>query len=100
MAYMPREPVTPRGVEYTRTDNLPQSGSTSPYKGDQEGNMRLVKGSLGEEAGKDTVQLGGIGMVSGGCGDSLCCCVCRAGNSPRAVPASRLSLPPLPPFTP
>jgi hypothetical protein len=32
MAYLPKEAVTPRGMAFTHTDNLPQAGTTSPYK--------------------------------------------------------------------
>lgn len=44
MPYLPKEPVTPRGIEFTRVDRLPAVGSTSPYKGDMEGNVKMEFG--------------------------------------------------------
>ena len=83
MSYMPKEAITPRGFDFTHTDNLPQAGTTSPYKGDVEGNIKIFRGTLGPEAGKDTSALSGLGQVRqlGWCRYFLvlvwCCVVCQ-----------------------
>ena len=63
MPYLPKEPVTPRGIELTRVDRLPVVGTTSPYKGDVEGNINMIYG--GTESLKKrkikTTELGALG---------------------------------------